>query len=439
MSVARALGAAGRKGCRHGCIYCFTQADSFKRCPRFDEFRVRELHDKYFDSEFIQPSIDTELLLLPNWKHFIDEMVAVGKPISFATKSIVSQEQLDYLTKINKILNSTGNFLNVGVTIVKLYNWELIEPHAPSPQERLETLRALKEAGIFTTVLLRPLIPTLTLNEIDEIVAMTHENCYGYLAGPLYVNDRMKEYFKKQSCPINIEMLEVDWQEGSPTLEAVVSRDKEIYLAESALKHGTTLFDGNTDAMLHLKKQLNYKNMLTYDDITLLRTEKVVTLYLIDKSTREICLLHDRNHGRWIPIGGEVLEGETLIESVKRIAKEKINIEISIDENIKISSPISITNFNISPPKNDLEAFCTVQEIVNPVQTSDVHIHQSTVFVAYYDDNQQIVVKDHDKVMVAEWFQLCKINRITTFDNVKFICEQIDNLLTKYVTPMLVE
>ena len=66
----------------------------------------------------------------------------------------------------------------VGVSITTLDRGlaRKMEPRAATPQRRLETVRALSEAGIPVTVMMAPIIPGLTDHEIEELL----ETCAAY-------------------------------------------------------------------------------------------------------------------------------------------------------------------------------------------------------------------------------------------------------------------
>ena len=63
--------------------------------------------------------------------------------ISFATKSEIGGEDIQFLKSINEILMANKRILHIGVTIVKLKDWRELEPNAPSPDARIATLRRL--------------------------------------------------------------------------------------------------------------------------------------------------------------------------------------------------------------------------------------------------------------------------------------------------------
>jgi len=57
---------------------------------------------------------------------------------------------------------------------------------------------------------------------------------------------------------------------------------------------------------------------------------KNVVVGLISKND-EILLIKHKRKNMWLPVGGHVERGETLIEALKREIKEELNIEVDVD------------------------------------------------------------------------------------------------------------
>lgn len=113
----RLLGASGSRGCKFGCIYCFTLQTGYQRCPRLDLLRTRDLIDASRPSKIVQPACDTELFLNQNWRDYLDELVSTRKTISFATKASISQEDIGILQEINRLQIKNGQVLHVGLRL----------------------------------------------------------------------------------------------------------------------------------------------------------------------------------------------------------------------------------------------------------------------------------------------------------------------------------
>ena len=101
----------------------------------------------------------------------------------------ISDEDAEFLGNVNKLLSVNKKVLNIGVTIIKIDNYKELEPNAPTPIARIETLKKLYNVGIKTNVIMRPIFPNLTSSEIEYIIEKTYNYAVGYLVGPLYIND----------------------------------------------------------------------------------------------------------------------------------------------------------------------------------------------------------------------------------------------------------
>jgi DNA repair photolyase len=85
-----------------------------------------------------------------------------GYRLGIVTKSTLIARDIDLLSEIGK-----KNFLRVHLTITTTDSKlaRILEPRAPRPDLRFETVRKLREAGITAGVLCSPLLPGITDNE----------------------------------------------------------------------------------------------------------------------------------------------------------------------------------------------------------------------------------------------------------------------------------
>ena len=86
-------------------------------------------------------------------------------PIQISTKSYIS---LNDAFKLRRVSNGKLSFL---VTIITLKHHKLLEPKAPPPELRFETLYNLKKAGFRPVLFLRPIMPGINDGEIEDILA----------------------------------------------------------------------------------------------------------------------------------------------------------------------------------------------------------------------------------------------------------------------------
>lgn len=245
--------------CPYQCIYCFTESEDYKKGVKHN--KKEAVSEIAKECEIIQPACDAELLLEKNWKDRLAELVPFHKNISFATKKRVTPGEVAYLSKINNQLKKVGKILNVGVTICKYNHYKEIELNAPSPEERIEGLKLMYEAGIGCNIIIRPLFPDCELSDLKSIIDKTKNYTYGYLLGPLYLNDAVREYFHKNNISnIKIEPKKPDWNQNNQ-IDVVYSTELSNEIKKYISQAGSMAFDNNADCVKAIERILIYQNM----------------------------------------------------------------------------------------------------------------------------------------------------------------------------------
>ena len=180
------------RGCEHGCIYCFARPSHaygglsagldfesrlfFK--PNAPELLKRELSRPGYRPRSIALGINTDafqpaerelrltrelLKILSDYRH----------PVSLLTKSSLIERDIDLMAPMAK-----DGLLRVGISITTLDRTlaRKMEPRAATPTRRLQTIRALSDAGIPVTVMTAPVIPGLTDHEIEHLLVAAAEH-----------------------------------------------------------------------------------------------------------------------------------------------------------------------------------------------------------------------------------------------------------------------
>jgi len=105
----------------------------------------------------------------------------LGNPMQFSTKMALSPEIIERLPR--------GAPICPLITITTFEKASVLEPRAPSPWERLKTIRELRRAGFKPMLFLRPLLPGLIEREVDDIISEARRaGAEGVVVGALRVN-----------------------------------------------------------------------------------------------------------------------------------------------------------------------------------------------------------------------------------------------------------
>ncbi|QEE16746.1 NUDIX domain-containing protein [Promethearchaeum syntrophicum] len=428
----RLLGTAGERGCRFGCKYCFTRDSNYHRYERFDLLETREIIERAETVSIIQPFCDIEFLFVENWQNYLDKIAATNKNISFASKSDLSENTLQDLKELNKLLKKNKKCLNIGITIVKLKNWKDYEPKAPEPDVRINTLKKLWKAGIPTVLIMKPMMPNITYEEIDEIVELTYRHCYGYLSGPLYLTNEFEKYLKKRKeFHYNIEKQEVLWQRDMPVLPVIKSSKLQDYLKAAVEKKKRKFFTNNIDATEFCCERIN-KNIEVVDQWSEeIRREKCGTVYIIDQKTKKFLMVFHRKYGKWLAPGGHLEGEESTRETALREAEEEIGVKpvpiMGLFGKLERNGEI----FRETERGIGTDEFCRVEEFLEGGLCPDPHIHDDAIFVATLHPKQIPKITNKIEIASIAWFSLEEIEKNGTYENVIMICRAILRELKK--------
>lgn len=205
--------------CCHGCIYCDSRSDCY-RIENFDSVRVKEDALRIIRDD-LRRKVKTGIVgtgamsdpynpfeqELELTRHALELIDAYGFGAAVATKSALLKRDIDIL---KGIMEHSPVLCKVTVTTTDDDLAKKIEPHASSPSERLALVEALRKNGIFTGILLMPVLPFLEDNEenILSIVKAAHEAGASFIYPAFGVTlrnnqrewyfDRLKELFPQQ-------------------------------------------------------------------------------------------------------------------------------------------------------------------------------------------------------------------------------------------------
>jgi DNA repair photolyase len=174
------------RGCWHACAYCYARPShqylGFGAGTDFDrkivvkknapEVLARELGRKSWKGATIAFSGNTDCYqpLEASYeltRRCLEVCLERRNPVGVITKSALVRRDASLLARLARVAD-----VHVSITIPFLDEKvaRAIEPGAPSPARRFETLRILSEAGVSTGIGIAPLVPGLNESDLPELL-----------------------------------------------------------------------------------------------------------------------------------------------------------------------------------------------------------------------------------------------------------------------------
>lgn len=199
------------RGCSHGCIYC----DSRSNCYHIDNFDVpkgKENALAILENELskkrekgvvgIGSMSDTYNPLEKEYEQTrgaLKLLAKYGFGVSIDTKSDLILRDLDILKEINSKNNVIIKFT---ITTPNDELSKIIEPRVCVSSKRFAAIKTLADNGIFTGIMMNPVLPFITDSEDDikKLVKLAHESgakfIHSYMGMTLRENQR--DYYYEQ-------------------------------------------------------------------------------------------------------------------------------------------------------------------------------------------------------------------------------------------------
>lgn len=199
------------KGCCHGCIYCDSRSECY-RVDNFDEVRAKEnalaLIAHELKSKRRTGVIGTGAMSDPYNPFEKEARFTRGAlelinghrfGVSIATKSDLITRDIEVLKSIK---SHSPVLIKFTITTANDILCKKIEPNVAEASKRFSAIRELSENGIFTGILLMPVLPFLVDNEnnIREIIRLAYENGAKFiypLFGVTLRQNQREWYYKK--------------------------------------------------------------------------------------------------------------------------------------------------------------------------------------------------------------------------------------------------
>ncbi|MDU9006822.1 PA0069 family radical SAM protein [Sedimentitalea todarodis] len=174
------------RGCEHGCVYCFARPThaylglspgldfETRLVAKPDAAKVleRELRAKRYRVAPIAIGTNTDPYQPIERDHGImraclEVLAAFRHPVAIVTKGALIERDIDILAPM-----AAQGLARVGISLTTLDAGlsRRMEPRAPAPGRRLQTIARLTGAGIPVRVMTSPIVPGLTDHEVESLL-----------------------------------------------------------------------------------------------------------------------------------------------------------------------------------------------------------------------------------------------------------------------------
>lgn len=208
------------RGCSHGCIYCDSRSNCY-HIENFDLVRGKENALYILEQELskkrkkgiigIGSMSDTYNPLEKEYEQTRGALKLISKygfGVSIDTKSDLILRDIDLLKEINSKNNVIIKFT---ITTPNDELSKIIEPNVCISSKRLQAIKILSDNGIFTGIMMNPMLPFITDKEEDirYLVKLAYQNgakfIHTYMGMTLRENQREYYFYKLDQHFIGIK------------------------------------------------------------------------------------------------------------------------------------------------------------------------------------------------------------------------------------------
>ncbi len=248
--------------CPFGCRYCYTRGgevglsriDAQEVLSRFQAF-ARET-----PFETIQFGYDGDPFARPERGiAMLKALALLNKHVNFSTKALLTGSTLEAMDDIRRQMETAGKTLSALVSLSCWNSASVVEPHTPSPAERMLTVANLKRIGVPVFIAMRPILPHVADREYERVVAEgILAGCEGFIVGPLYDDTRGR--FVRFIPPMILEAVPsqastVSWSAHAPMWTRYEDPMRLQRLLLMIERQGGRAFQSSADAMMLVQRK----------------------------------------------------------------------------------------------------------------------------------------------------------------------------------------
>ena len=178
--------------CPFNCKYCFAKW-------RTETRKTIDIHDSSC-VVVLYPLCDSELCIqdINKLEYSVQEYIKNNLNdkkliVSISTKDKNFAAYIPTLNRIQKAVNLTGGFVKLGISFTNI-SYKDLEKETATFEERINLLKLLSEYEFKLSVVIKPILPFVSIDEYMEIIRQSSVYADNYLLGGLYVEEGSEFY-----------------------------------------------------------------------------------------------------------------------------------------------------------------------------------------------------------------------------------------------------
>lgn len=245
--------------CPLECRYCFvddlSSAEQQKGVVYLSPEQLELMKSLPDEVSLIMLGCDTEFF--QHRKDALDTLrvlIELKRDVSVITKLALPEKYLTELASIAEELGKQGNIFSFSVSLPCLESSKIWEPKVPDPERRIELIKEASYLGLNTFVAMRPLLPTVSNDELARIIESTKESVIGYYSGPLYLKNLDPALLPENILEtLSVELLQPHWMPEGNLFYKVERPGQMEFLQQTIADSGKLVFDGAAEANEYLR------------------------------------------------------------------------------------------------------------------------------------------------------------------------------------------
>ncbi len=241
-------------GCPYNCKYCFVEWDKYKK--RGD---IRDAGEICCDIAY--PSHDTEFFEIQNFLSILKEMYSKKEGYlitSISSKKSLERGDLAELADFNKeLIDNEEGFIKISITFTNKSRIQEIEPGTATYKERVNNLKILSDLDIPRSIIFKPILPFISLEEYKEIIRDTSKYSGLYLLGSLYLEEDSGFFKNYIEGKFQTEEKTLKWMNNKSIKAVKESKELKDQISDIIKEKGLKSFESDRETLKYIKETIN--------------------------------------------------------------------------------------------------------------------------------------------------------------------------------------